>query len=76
MRMRNKIHDDNHKNDFFLTCRTRAEQFVRENFKELKNIFHFSKKAFEIWSEVLFKGSLRSKERVNLTSFVSALQYE
>ena len=49
----------------FLTCRTRAEQFVRENFKELKNIFHFSKKAFEIWSEVLFKGSLRSKERVN-----------
>ena len=27
--------------------------------------FQFSKKSFEIWSEVLFKGSLRSKERVN-----------
>ena len=45
MRMRNKIHDDNLKNDFFLTCRTRAEQFVRENFKELKSIFSLFKKS-------------------------------
>ena len=44
MRMRNKINDDNHKNDFFLTCRTRAEQFVRENFKELKSMFSVFKK--------------------------------
>ena len=50
MRMRNKIHDDNHKNDFFLTCRTRAEQFVRENFKELKSIFSLFKKS--IWNMV------------------------
>ena len=45
MRMRNKIHDDNHKNDFFI-CRTRTEHLnLSEKIsKNSRAYFHFSKK--------------------------------
>ena len=59
-----RIHDDNHKNVFFpsvLELNNLLEKISRNS----RAYFQFSKKSFEIWSEVLFKGSLRSKERVN-----------
>ena len=65
MRMRNKIHDDNHKNDFFKLAELELNNLLEKISRNSRAYFHFSKKAFEIWSEVLFKGSLRSKERVN-----------
>ena len=52
---------------FFFICRTRTEHLNLSE-KISKNsgaYFHFSKKALEIWSEVLFKGNIWSKESIN-----------
>ena len=62
-----KIHDDNHKKIIFFICRARTEHLNLSE-KISKNsgaYFHFSKKALEIWPEVLFKGNIWSKESIN-----------
>ena len=50
---------------FFLLAVLELNNLLEKISRNSRAYFQFSKKAFEIWSEVLFKGSLRSKERVN-----------
>ena len=50
---------------FFLLAVLELNNLLEKISRNSRAYFQFSKKSFEIWSEVLFKGSLRSKEIVN-----------
>ena len=50
---------------FFLHAVLELSNLLEKISRNLRAYFQFSEKAFQIWSEVLFQGSLRSKESVN-----------
>ena len=62
-----KIHDDNHKKWLFLPAKLEPNTLIcwKKISENSRAYFHFSTKALQIRSDVLFKGNIGSKVSIN-----------